>query len=129
MGMNDMSQRSGGMMVMEGSFENNLRGSFERGSMIEDARMNSLLGSMIQGNQSITEQDFKLSLLRGGTEENSIEEYDEQNNTDDGIPEVDVYTESNRNSLADPSNQPEQSDFVPQQANTSQQEDDIDDQE
>ena len=97
MEMIHMSQRNSSQN-MEGSFENNLRGSFERGSLVEDVRVQSLLGSMIQGNQSITEHEFKMSLQRRG-DENSIEQYNEEN-TDDGIPEVDVYMESNRNSLS-----------------------------
>ena len=93
-------------LLQEGSFENNLRDSFQRGSIVEDARVQSLLGSMIQGNQSITEHEFKLSLLKRSNENSieqnnsiEIEQYNEEN-TDDGIPQVDVYVESNRNSLA-----------------------------
>ena len=76
------------------SFENSgamLRGSFERGSFVEgDARINSLLGSMIQPG-SMVEQLAGMPTRRiGGGDENSIE--------DDGIPQVDVYIENVDNS-------------------------------
>ena len=61
------------------SFENSaqFRGSFERGSIVEgDARLNSLLGSMIQPNETLVELGTNTIAERG--DENSIEA--------DGIP-------------------------------------------
>ena len=72
------------------SFEN-LRDSFQRGSIVEEGRLLGLLGSIVSQNQSIVEQDFRQSLKRFG-DENSIEEdYAEMQDDNDEFPQVDVY--------------------------------------
>ena len=64
------------------SFEVNMRGSFERGSIVEDQRFQSFKESMIQpGNTSITENH-----MLHQRDENSIEEYEMEDEFDDGIP-------------------------------------------
>ena len=66
---------------------NALRGSFERGSMIELQRVQSLMGSMVMPLNDSTEQFNQLE-----QRDNSLEE-------DDGIPEVDTYVETENQQL------------------------------
>ena len=65
-----------------GSFETNLRDSFARQNM-DPAKIQSLLGSMVNPNGSIIE-----TLPQNLYVENSIEEYEDEN---DGLPDIDVY--------------------------------------
>ena len=77
------------------SFENSaMLRSFERSSIVEgDARLNSLLGSMIQPGSMV--EPVGSGIAKRG-EENSIEEEDgmPEVDDDDGIPQVDVYMEN-----------------------------------
>mmetsp|Transcript_13991 Transcript_13991/g.17719 ORF Transcript_13991/g.17719 Transcript_13991/m.17719 type:complete len:88 (+) Transcript_13991:824-1087(+) len=77
----------------EGSIENSFKDSFNQGSIVDNSRLQNFMGSLIQHNISVEENDLMQLMQSRTMGENSLDEMD------DGIPQVDEYTEQTSGSI------------------------------